>query len=542
MRAALVLAMIAATSTAVADPKVKKPDASAKDAKAADTKADTPPPPPPPPKPVDAKVKAIEDRIAKGDKAAIKELDAIASTNVEDLGNFLSRPHTATVEERRAVLASINAQVPDEKGRFVAPQRKSAKEEKADDNLDWLAELQKLDPATPGLGEVVADVATLRAMSASKEIRAAYLMFDAAFGAETMIYRDEIGRYLRKMHPYSIPALMRESQRRDYDRKRYSNYQLERLDRQEPGKALAAAAGDENLLIAILNVWRETKHREAVHAVWSKVNADSARTREAARAAWHAYIDGKAPPPAPMKKLQLPGGKLTKKEKPLWLTYRELADNELRKYSNELLATDYPIVDPTLDDSDAELKHPKVIPKIDLQQVTKDLFAYYDKLRTDREAKEWGEADAKSKAGDLATATMLLDRLLAANPDHGSKAQMANVYFAYAKELEKKGKWGDASAAYSKAHGLAPQGPNAIDALAAHHYTLGKALEAQGKDGGPDFRKAVALRPNYASAKEAAVRASGGSKPVWMLYAAFLAVLASLGMFAVVMLRRRRAS
>lgn len=533
--------MIAATSVALAEPKAPKPAASA-DAKQAADKPAPPPTPPPAPKPVDPKVRAILDRVAKGDAKAIAELDAIAVTRYQDIGNFIGRPHTATLEERRAVLTAFNAQVPDEKGRFIAPQRKTAKEEIADDNLDWLPALQKLDPATPGLGEVIADVAALRALSASKEIKAAYLLFDAAFQPETMIYRDEVGRYLRKMHPYSIPALFRESQRRDFDRRRYSNYQLERLDRQEPGKALAAASGDENLLIAILDVWRETKHREAVHAVWTKVNADSARTREAARAAWRAYIEGPPPPPAPKKKIQLAGGKLTKEPKPLFLTSRQLADNELRKWSNELLATDYPIVEPVLDGSDEKpgYRAPKEV-KINLSEVTKQLWDYYDKQRADLEAKQWAEADAKSKAGDLATATMLLDRLLAANPDHGSKAQMANVYLAYAKELEKKGNWGAAAAAYSKAHGLAPQAPTAVDALAAHHYTLGKALEAQGKDGGPDFRKAVALRPDYAPAKEAAVRASGGEKPVWMLYAALIAILGSAVMFALAMLRRRRA-
>lgn len=534
--------MIAATSVAIAAPKPKKadPKADKADAKAADAKPA--PPPAPPPKPVDPKVLAVLDRVAKGDKAAFAELDTIALTRYEELKNFLARTHVSPIEERSAALALINAQVPDEKGRFVAPKRKTEKEEKADDNLDWLAELQKLDPATPGLGELIADVATLRALSASKEIPAAYILFDAAFLPETMIYRDEVGRYLRKMHPYSIPALMRESQKADFDRKRYSNYQLERLDRQEPSKALAAASGDENLLIAILDVWRVTMHREAVQAVWTKVNADSARTRAKAREAWRAYIEGKAPRPAPKKKIQLAGGKLTKEEKPLYLTSRQLADNELRKQSNELLATDYPIVEPVLDGSDEKpgYRKPKEV-KINLSEVTKQLWDYYDKQRADLEAKEWAEADAKSKAGDLATATTLLDRLLAANPDHGSKAQMANVYLAYAKQLEGKSKWGDASAAYSKAHGLAPQAPSAVDALAAHHYTLGKSLEAQGKDGGPEFRAAIALRPNYAPAQEAAVRASGGSKPVWMLYAAFLAILGAAGMFAVAMMRRRRA-
>ncbi|HEX5063295.1 MAG TPA: hypothetical protein VFV99_28155, partial [Kofleriaceae bacterium] len=481
MRAALLLAMIAATSVAIAAPKAKKP-ATAKPGSGSGSAVDATkpePPPPPPPKPVDPKVQAIVDRVAKGDKKAIDELNAIAVTNYEDLANFLGRPHTATIEERRAVLAGINAQVPDEKGHFVAPQRKSAKEEQADDNLDWLAELQKVDPATPGLGEVLADDASIRALAASKEIRAGYILFDAAFGAETMIYRDEVGRYLRKMHPYSIPALFRESARRDYDRKRYSNYQLERLDRQEPGKALAAAAGDENLRIAILDVWGQTMYREAVHAVWTQVNADSLRTRTKARETWKQYTEGKAPPPAPKKKIQLAGGKTTKEEKALYLTSRQLADNELRKYSNELLGTDYPIVEPVMDGSDEKpgYRPPKEV-KIKLSEVTQQLWDYYDKQRAEVDAKQWAEADAKSKAGDLATATMLLDRLLAANPDHTNKAQMANVYFTYAKELEKKAKWGEASAAYSKAHGVAPQGPNAVDALAAYHYTLGKALEA----------------------------------------------------------------
>jgi tetratricopeptide (TPR) repeat protein len=534
--------MIAATSAAVADPKAADP------AKADGSAAEAPPPPPPaapaaPPKPVDPAVQAILDRVAKGDPAALAELDKVASTHIDDLRTFLARPRLTSIEERRTLLMTINAAVPDEKGKFVAPKRKTEKEEKADDNLDWLAELQKMDPATSGLGEVLADVAVIRALAASKEIKAAYAMFDSAFGADSMIYRDEVGRYLRKMQPYSIPALMRESQRRDFDRKRYSNYQLERLDRQEPGKALAAVAGEENVLIAILDVWRETKHREAVHAVWTKVNADSARTRAKAREAWRAYIEGKGPPPAPKTKIRLAGGKMTKEEKPLWLTYRQLADNELRKHSNELLGTDYPIVEPVLDGSDEKpgYRKPKEV-KINLSDVTKQLWDYYDKQRADIEAKEWAEADAKSKAGDLAGATMVLDRLLAANPEHGSKAQMANVYFARAKELEKTAKWGEAAAAYSKANGLAPEGPNAVNALASYHYTFGKSLEAQGKDGGAEFRKAYALRPDYAPAKEAAVRASGGgSPPTWMLYAAVLSIAASLALFAVAMVRRRRA-
>ena len=250
-----------------------------------------------------------------------------------------------------------------------------------------------------------------------------------------MIYRDEVGRYLRKMEPYSIPALMQESQAKSYDRKRYATYQLERLDRQEPGKALASAIGDEALTIAILQVFEATHHREAVHAVWSKVDADAPRVRAAARLTWMAYVTGPPPPPAPRKKLQLAGGKLTKKEKPLWLTYRELADNELRKGANELLGEDLPLADPSIDDNEREKKTVKV----DLEELTTRLFTFYDEQRAKQEGAQWTAAKALADKGDLAGCGAALDRMLAANPDRGEpgdRQAMADVYFQLAKQLD----------------------------------------------------------------------------------------------------------
>src|SRR5438874_3290530 len=122
---------------------------------------------------------------------------------IDDKAAFLGRKHTASVEDRRKVLEAIKAAVPDEKGRFKQPERKTAQEEKADDELDWQAQLATLDKATPGVDEVIADDAAIRELSATKDVRAAQVIFDAAFADETMIYRDECGRYLRKMEPYS---------------------------------------------------------------------------------------------------------------------------------------------------------------------------------------------------------------------------------------------------------------------------------------------------------------------------------------------------
>jgi len=535
MRVALAL-VIVATSVATAAPKERKapkPDV-AKDA--------APPPPPRTPGPDDAKVlgilKAIEAGPDRTAKAPIEELGKLAPGAADAIGDYLHRAHAASIEDRRKLLQSIKAAVPDKAGRFLQPQRESAKEQKADDEFDWLAGLSAAADA-PALGELIADDLAIRALAGAKDPHAAQIIFDAAFWPETMIYRDECGRYLRKMEPYSIPALTVESQTgKDYDRRRYATFQLEKLDRQEPGKAISATTGSEALTIAVLDAFRAVHHREAVHAVWGLVNADSPRVRKAARETWMGYVTGPPPPPAPMAHLNLAGGKKTKKAKPLYLTYRELADNELRKAANELLHEDYPLADPSIDDYESSAKTVKV----DVEALSTRLFAYFDGERAKQDAAQWAEAKAKADAGDLATATAMIDRMLATNAERSERAEMAKIYFKQAKQLETKQAWADASAAYSKAQGLDPKGPNATEALAAHHYTLGKSLEAQGKDGGPDFRRAVALKPDYNTAIASAAEspsAVSAARPVWMLYAAVTAAVIALGLFGAAMLKRR---
>jgi tetratricopeptide (TPR) repeat protein len=506
-------------------------------AKPKDTKPEPPPPAPRKPGPSDAKVTAVLEKIVAGpDSAArdkaIAELIKLAPEAIEAVGEWIVRPHQHEVADRKKILVGIKAAVPDKSGRFTVPwSRPSNKELKADDEVDWLKSLLDSSSSDPAMGEVIADVAAIRALSASKDIRAAHYIFDAAFTATSMVYRDECGRYLRKMEAYAIPELTRESMGKSYDRRRYATWQLERLDRQDAAKALAAATGDEALQVAILDVFRETRHREAVHAVWDHVDAGSNLVRAAARLAWMAYITGAPPPPAPRQRLKLPGGKQTKFPKPLWLTYRELADNELRKAANELLHEDYPLDEASIDDRDKTVK----VEPIDLEDVTQRLFAFYDGERKKRDGKQWDAAKALSDKGDVAGAAKLLDQLIATNPDRAERVDMATVYVAHAKQLEAASKWSDASAAYSKAYGLDPK----KSSLAAQHFTLGKALETSGKDGGAEYRRAVALDPEYAPAKSAADKLSSPSRSVWMLYAAIGAGGLAVLLFGAAMLRRR---
>ncbi|HWN69301.1 MAG TPA: hypothetical protein VNM90_16790, partial [Haliangium sp.] len=230
--------------------------------------------------------------------------------------------------------------------------------------------------------------------------------------------------------------------------------------------------------------------------------------RAAARAAWLAYVTGPEPPPAPKRRLKLPGGRLSEEEEPLWLTYRELADIELRRVYEEIFGD-------------------KAARREPLDDLSNKLFAHYDQLRASAVATRSREAHALAEAGDWAGATAAYDRILAEAPDHPDRASMASAYVQHARALEREKKWREAAAAYSKAHGLAPEAEHASAALAGHYFALGRALQAEGKDGTTLLRRAAGMAPERAEALEngsdedAAVLGPGrvGSEYRWMLYA-----------------------
>ncbi len=463
-----------------------------------------------------------------GDRTAlVAELAALAPRVVPAIDGYLDRVRISTVDDRRALLKLIEASVPDKSGRFDTPSRQKEQDVKVDDELDWLIELARIDPATPGLGETFADIAAVRALAGTRSTTAAQVILDLGFAEATMVYRDECGRRLRAMAPYSLPPLHVASQSSNKPLARYSTYQLERMDRQEPSKAMAATAADEDLRIALLAAYGTAHHREAVPAVLRSIDDDAPRVRKAAREAWLSYISGPPPPPAPKKRLQLPGGKLAPKPTPLWLTWRELAAIELKRTAEDVLGSVF-----AADDSGA--------PEVDLVALSSELFAFHDgeRARRDGSAFEW--AMKAAAGGDLAGAGAALDRLLAANPELAQRADAAPIYLELARSHHDAKAWSAAATAYGKAHGVAPDGPLAIDAQAGREYALGKALEAGGKDGSANYRRAVALKPDYAPARAAAGADAPSGKP-WLLFAAATGALFALGFLMVGLHRRRNA-
>jgi tetratricopeptide (TPR) repeat protein len=466
----------------------------------------------PDPAPILARLQAADSAADRA--AAAAELAALRPMPVKALAEFLARSRSSTDAERRAVLASINAEVPDEKGKFRAPGRQTVVDETANDNADWLAGLVKLHK-TAGLADTIADVATIEALAASNDPDAAAVIFDFAFAADGVTYRDECGRTLRRMAPYSLPALIRGSEKHgDLSMSRYAVYQLERLDRQEPRKALADAP-NEALKIAVLDAFKDSLYREAVYAVLDTVDDASPAVRRAARAAWMEYATGRAPKPSPKEKLTLPGGKLTDKPMPLWLNSRELADIAIRRRLEELTGTAPPA-------------------RSKIGELSKQLFAFYDDRRSQALSGELDKAMAMAEAGKHAEAAEACDRILVQVPDFARRAEMAPIYYELGQTLEAAGKWREAAAAYGKANATDPKGPLADQSLARHHTARGKAAEAAGASGAAEFARAHEID---AAAPHAA--ATGGGR--WMLFAGLGGGAAGLALLLVGLLMRRRA-
>jgi tetratricopeptide (TPR) repeat protein len=468
----------------------------------------------------DPKVAALFDQLAaaKAADGRAKALEAIVALDpmpVADVAAVLNRKRTSTDAERRTVLKARGFEVPDEKGKFSSPGRQTDKQEKANDELDWMKPLVGL-PAAPGLSDVLVDLAAIRALAASERSEGAAAILQFAFTTDGITYRDECGRFLRRMSPWSLPALIigAESRRSDRSLARYAKYQLERLDRENPRKALNDAATDD-LKIEILKAFADSQYREAVFAVLDAVDETSPPVRKAAREAWMEYATGRAPRPPPKQKLMLPGGKQSEKPVPLWLDHRELADISIRRRLEQLTG-----------------KPPEKSAK--LAEMSKQLFDIYDQKLGKKLDEELDAGLGEAKEGKVAEAAARFDRILVQSPSHPRRGEMADAYLRHGEALEKAGTLREAAAAFGKAHAVAPEGPLAGKALAQHHRARGHALQKEGKDGAAELARASEIAATVAS--------DGGADGdrSWMLYAGVGAAVGGLLLLGLGLAWRRR--
>ncbi len=411
------------------------------------------------------------------------------------------------------------------------------------DAVDWLTALAELDlgpaalaaePPPPEVApaelpalraEMVLRVGLLRAIAAAGRTSArdaVYALFQFAFVREGL-FRDECGRAIRSMGSYGIPGLIRIYNNRtkaNAKMRRYASYQLDRMDRLRPSKAIATAP-DDVVRADIIHAYGEVLALDAVEAVLEQVGARSHRVRREARWAWLRYVDGPPPPPAPKRKRKLPGGKEEAEEKEDYLNYREMATLALQRTHQELWNS-------------------PPSPKLSAKELTTLVFQHYDRLDEQLFEQLFESAKAHQSAGDIDKAVDEFGWILANQPDHPRRAEMSEAFCRHGEALAQKGeqagRWDDVARGVGwlrQALALHPERPDANKVRALIHLLDGKLAQQQGADGRSDFELAVAADPSLQPAQQALRQATPPPehrRGVWWALLGSGALLAALSL------------
>ncbi len=368
--------------------------------------------------------------------------------------------------------------------------------------------------------EAMERVALIRGIAGSRRLDAVDPLFKLAFELDG-VFRDECGRQIRSMDSYAVPRLIRLMHQtgpvalRLGKQRRYAAYQLDRMDRQRPSKAISTAP-DDLVRAEIIHAYGEEHALDAVEAILGQVDSASHRVRKEARWAWLGYVSGKLPPPAPKRKRKLPGGREEDEEKPDYLTYREIATLALQKQLGEIQGA-------------------PVDAKKSAAQLTDELFAYYDA----RHAAEWDAqfeaAREKESHGDWQGATDGYGWILAHDPNYLKRAQMAHAFARMGDALAGRRELSRAVGYYRQAVDLDPVG---VESRAAG----ARVLMCDGLLAGDAalLRRALSLDPSLDEARTGLQRAeSARRRRHWLQAGASLGVICFV-LFGLWALRRRR--
>jgi len=141
---------------------------------------------------------AILERIVAGPdsaarKAAIAELTEIAPRTIDAIGEWLARERKTELADRRAVLTEIKASVPDRAGGSRSPRVRAARSRRPTTISTGRPSCSRsIPPRCRPPARWIADDVAIRALAATRDFHAAQVVFDVAFAADTMIYRDEL--------------------------------------------------------------------------------------------------------------------------------------------------------------------------------------------------------------------------------------------------------------------------------------------------------------------------------------------------------------
>lgn len=342
----------------------------------------------------------------------------------------------------KVFLAQIGGDVPNRYGHFELAWKR-AHGHKVKLSEDWLTDLlalpsSKVSKIFRGIHrDLVLTAALLRAAA---EIGADpdYTddVVDALLAAAYVhegTYRDEVGRAIRRLGDPAVPALLRRSVKpelpadekqaqevRDsvsYRMAEYAGYQVDRMDRSHPRKAIAAVGDDPRRLTDLLAAYGVVRPGDAAAPLLDHIDAPIPRVRDAARAAFLAYVSGPAPK-AQRKVVRMLGGATG--EAAALPTYRDMARvailGRLADEAPDLLEDD--CRSGRKDSQDAACESQP-------ERLTRAYFAALDERRRERERAQIAAALAEP---DKSVAIATLDTLLADDPGLVARAELVPTY------------------------------------------------------------------------------------------------------------------
>ncbi|MBZ5714086.1 hypothetical protein [Nannocystis pusilla] len=356
----------------------------------------------------------------------------------------LLAPRTWRKADYKAMLAVIGGDVPNRYGHFELAWKKAHGHHGVKLSEDWFTDLLALPSRQvskalrPIYRDCVIQAALLRAAAAiggeparTDEVVEALL---AAAYVHEGTFRDEVGRAIRRLGDPALPGLLRRSLKpalpadegeaqviKDsipYRTAEYAAYQIDRMDRAHPRKALQAVGDDPAQLGELIAAYGLVRPGDAAGPLLDHVDAALPRVREAARAAFLAYVTGPAPR-AERKLLRFVGGGTG--ESAAQLTYRDLA----RIAIMSRIASHHPdLAEPDCRTAPKD----SVIAGVCEAQPERLARAYFARLDEGRRARERAEIAAALAEPDRAAAIATLDRLLADDPELSARAELVPTY------------------------------------------------------------------------------------------------------------------
>ena len=266
-------------------------------------------------------------------------------------------------------------------------------------------------------------------------------------GDANAAFRLEISRQVKALGDKAIPAVIEARKDANNDVRKWASGQLESMGKRLPGDAVQTK--DNEVLADVLRAYGSIHDLDAVPVILSFVNSDRVQVRTAAREAIGQFG-----------------------QDAVW-KLRESYTNLTGKVPQEGWKAD---------------------------DVSRELFAAFDKVRLQEVYGLLDDGLAKQKDGKLDEAIAAFDKVLARQPMLDRRGEMVGAFVEKAQKLEPTDKVA-ASATFEKALRLAPDGPRAKTIQAELAYLEGESLLARGVPDAEPFKRALALDPTHIGAR-----------------------------------------